>query len=171
LLHSVLADRVRELFAKLAAEGHVFIVTQGLRSCEEQDALYAKGRTAPGAIVTKAQGGHSQHNFGLAVDVAPEEGNVIDWNLAHPAWRRMLALAPSCKLAEGSAWRTFPDNPHLYPEELPATCELMREQYAHGGVAAVWSWFEALIVNSQPVDSQPAQATLLPWPIQSASKS
>jgi peptidoglycan LD-endopeptidase CwlK len=151
LVHPVLADRVRELFAKLKAEGYEFIVTQGLRTWEEQNALYAKGRTAPGAKVTKAPGGHSQHNFGLAVDVAPVAMNAIDWNLAHPAWQRMLALAPDFKLAEGRQWPSFPDNPHLYPAELPATCELFREKYAAGGVPAVWSWFESLIVKPWPV--------------------
>ena len=39
----------------------------GLRSYAEQDALYAKGRTAPGARVTSARGGFSNHNFGLAI--------------------------------------------------------------------------------------------------------
>jgi peptidoglycan L-alanyl-D-glutamate endopeptidase CwlK len=151
LVHPILADRVRQLFAKLKEEGYDdFIVTQGLRTWAEQNALYAKGRTAPGSIVTKAPGGHSQHNFGLAVDVAPEKGNVIDWNLAHPAWQRMLALAPDFKLAEGRQWPTFPDNPHLYPVELPATCELFREKYTLGGMPAVWSWFESLIPKPWP---------------------
>lgn len=40
-----------------------------LRTFEEQDALYAKGRTAPGDIVTYAEGGESYHNYGLAFDV------------------------------------------------------------------------------------------------------
>jgi len=41
----------------------------GLRTYEEQDALYAQGRTAPGPKVTNAPGGHSNHNFGLAFDM------------------------------------------------------------------------------------------------------
>lgn len=35
------------------------------RSPGEQDALYAKGRTAPGKIVTNLKGGLSKHNFTL----------------------------------------------------------------------------------------------------------
>ncbi|SRR6266498_3187206 len=145
LVHPVLADRVRALFAALKAEGYDFIVTQGLRSWDEQNTLYAKGRTAPGKIVTKAPGGHSQHNFGMSIDCAPVEANVIDWNIAHPAWQRMLALAPQFKLAEGAEWRTFPDNPHLYPCEIPATCEVLREKYTLGGIKGVWAWFETLV--------------------------
>lgn len=40
-----------------------------LRTFAEQDALYAQGRTKKGAIVTKAKGGQSYHNYGLAVDI------------------------------------------------------------------------------------------------------
>ena len=40
-----------------------------LRTFAEQDALYAQGRTKPGAIVTQAKGGLSMHNYGLALDI------------------------------------------------------------------------------------------------------
>lgn len=40
----------------------------GRRLFEEQDALYAQGRTTPGPIVTAASGGLSFHNYGLASD-------------------------------------------------------------------------------------------------------
>lgn len=40
-----------------------------LRTIEQQDALYAQGRTKPGKIVTNAKGGQSMHNYGLAIDI------------------------------------------------------------------------------------------------------
>lgn len=40
-----------------------------LRTFAEQDSLYAQGRTKPGNIVTKAKGGMSLHNYGLAIDI------------------------------------------------------------------------------------------------------
>ncbi len=43
-------------------------ITYSLRTFAEQDALYAKGRTISGRIVTNAKGGRSYHNYGLAVD-------------------------------------------------------------------------------------------------------
>ena len=43
----------------------------GRRTMEEQAALYAKGRTSKGKIVTKARPGESYHNYGLAFDWAP----------------------------------------------------------------------------------------------------
>src|SRR5438046_1089371 len=120
-LHPKFAVRVQDLINSLAAKDVPILITQGLRTWAEQDALFAKGRTTPGSIVTKAKGGHSQHNFGLAVDVAPISNGVLDWNLSHPSWKLILAVAPQFKLAEGAQWRTFPDNPHLYPVELPST--------------------------------------------------
>jgi peptidoglycan L-alanyl-D-glutamate endopeptidase CwlK len=43
----------------------------GRRTMEEQAALYAKGRTIIGKIVTKAKPGESYHNYGLAFDWVP----------------------------------------------------------------------------------------------------
>jgi peptidoglycan L-alanyl-D-glutamate endopeptidase CwlK len=145
LVHPILADRVRQLFSKLKEQGYDFLVTQGLRTWAAQNALYAQGRTTAGPIITNAPGGHSQHNFGLAVDVVPRDSSGLDWNVQHPAWKAMLVLAPAFKLAEGAQWRSFPDNPHLYPSELPSTCDVLREKYTFGGMPGVWAWFESLV--------------------------
>lgn len=118
-----------------------FQVTQGLRTWGAQDVLWQQGRTTPGPVVTDAPAGYSMHNFGLATDLVPED--VIpgqpDWDINHPAWKKMLAAAPSCGLAEGAQWRTFPDNPHFYLQELPANpTDEMRSQFADGGLMEVW---------------------------------
>src|SRR6266480_820794 len=39
-------------------------IIDGSRTFEEQDALFAIGRTKPGHVVTNARGGFSNHNFG-----------------------------------------------------------------------------------------------------------
>lgn len=51
-------------------QGYKLKITHGLRTIEEQDKLYASGRTLPGKILTNAKGGQSKHNFGKAIDVA-----------------------------------------------------------------------------------------------------
>jgi len=58
-----------------------FKVTCGVRTQAEQDALYAKGRTTPGEIVTKTR--NSNHiikstGFGHAVDLDPTPVNFKD---------------------------------------------------------------------------------------------
>ena len=50
---------------KLAVE---YKLISGNRTCAQQNALYAKGRTKPGPKVTNARCGFSNHNFGLALD-------------------------------------------------------------------------------------------------------
>jgi peptidoglycan L-alanyl-D-glutamate endopeptidase CwlK len=42
--------------------GVTVLLTCTWRSHEEQDKLYAQGRTTPGRIVTRARAGHSKHN-------------------------------------------------------------------------------------------------------------
>jgi peptidoglycan L-alanyl-D-glutamate endopeptidase CwlK len=71
-IHSTLKE-----FAHKLDEVFPIIVIFGYRSVEEQDWLYAQGRTRPGNKVTNARGGSSAHNFGLAVDLAPDP---LNWN-------------------------------------------------------------------------------------------
>jgi peptidoglycan L-alanyl-D-glutamate endopeptidase CwlK len=140
LVHPELSRRIHQLADMVSFP---FLVTQGLRTFAQQDALYAEGRTAPGRIVTEARGGYSMHNFGLAVDVAPTDGlGGIDWNGKDAKWEEILAKASSCGLAEGAAWRTFPDEPHLYPQEVPASpTDAMRALFVESGLQAVWDSF------------------------------
>jgi hypothetical protein len=161
-VHPVLAARVRQLVFSTEANGVIIGVSAGLRTWAEQDALYAQGRTAPGNIVTKAQAGYSAHNFGYAVDIEPADPNFPafhpDWTVIHPSWKNLLSLALSCGLAEGAQWRTFPDKPHLYLQELPATpTDAMRELYQQGGMQAVWDSWATLL--GEPVDLRDATAT------------
>lgn len=144
-VHPELALRIRKLDSLLPALS--IQITQGLRTFAEEDALYAQGRTVPGAIVTNVRGGYSAHNFGYALDVVPEDVTPAqpDWNLGHPAWQQILATAPSCGLAEGAQWRTFKDSPHLYLKELPADpTQAMRAQFSSGGLGVVWANFPVL---------------------------
>ena len=136
-VHPELSRRVQQLAAMLSFD---LLVTQGLRTWPQQGALYAQGRTAPGKIVTNAKPGYSMHNFGLAVDVAPCVDGQVDWSGKDAKWQEILAKAPSCGLAEGAAWRTFPDEPHLYLAECPANPDdNTRYLFTEGGLTAVWA--------------------------------
>ena len=89
-----LSRRIRQLDA--IAPGLDLQVTQGFRTWKDQDALYAKGRNGnAGPIVTDAPAGYSWHNYALAVDVVPEDvlPGQPDWNLQHPAWKHIVAVA------------------------------------------------------------------------------
>ena len=142
-----LADKIRQMATMLEVEGIVIRVVQGLRSWQQQDALYAQGRTTPGNIVTNCPGGHSYHNFGMAVDCVPSVNGVDmayipDWNAQHPAWKRMDTVGESLGMDSGSTWRSFPDAPHFqltgkFPEGAPD--DEVRQLWKDGGMQAVWA--------------------------------
>jgi peptidoglycan LD-endopeptidase CwlK len=52
----------------LMETGYQILCNQGLRTWEQQEAIFAQGRTKPGKIVSWAPAGYSWHNFGLALD-------------------------------------------------------------------------------------------------------
>lgn len=82
LLNSVHKDIARATYAAFdpcAAAGLPFIVTQGLRTPQEQAALYAQGRTAPGPIVTYTTKSH--HLTGHAVDLCILIGGKAIWKV------------------------------------------------------------------------------------------
>lgn len=112
-VHPVVAEKARQLITKAYNEGIYVVITQGYRSKEEQDALYAQGRTKPGKIVTNAKGGYSYHNFGLAFDFAimKDDGN-ISWNV-DDKWKRVAQIGKSLGLEWGGDWKSFPDYPHF----------------------------------------------------------
>ena len=81
------------------------------RSWDEQDRLYAQGRTMPGDIVTNARGGDSYHNWGLAFDAAPYENGIISNDMEK--YRRMGQLGQQVGLEWGGAFISIVDLPHF----------------------------------------------------------
>jgi peptidoglycan L-alanyl-D-glutamate endopeptidase CwlK len=138
-----LAEAVRYMYEELVRQDIVIRVTSGYRSFKEQEKLYAQGRTAEGKRVTNARPGHSMHNFGLAVDLAPGIIGVTpwkpDWNDKSPSWQQMLRLGMLMELECGGNWRNFPDLPHYQWGKIPVTpTTTMRNDYHRGGLHLVW---------------------------------
>jgi len=83
----------------------------GRRTMEEQAALYAKGRTVGGKIVTKAKPGESYHNYGLAFDWVPLKQSAKNADLWFSDWDNETAfrlgehVGISFRLA-GISWET-----------------------------------------------------------------
>ncbi len=69
------------------------LITCTTRSGVEQAALYAKGRSEPGPIVTKAMPGQSAHQYGLAIDFVIIDAGKADWSGDSPAWNKAIAMA------------------------------------------------------------------------------
>jgi peptidoglycan LD-endopeptidase CwlK len=112
-VHPTVAAKARQLISQAYKERINVIITQGLRTIEEQNELYAQGRTKLGKIVTNAKGGYSYHNFGLAFDFAilNPDGSV-NWTV-DSKWKRVGAIGKSLGLEWGGDWKDFKDYPHF----------------------------------------------------------
>lgn len=119
----VVATAAVALIDRCYARGVSVIITQGLRTFAEQNALYAQGRNGnPGRIVTNARGGYSYHNFGVAIDFALllPDGKSVSWDMARDGdgdrnadWNEVVAVAKELGFAWGGDWTSFKDYPHF----------------------------------------------------------
>jgi LAS superfamily LD-carboxypeptidase LdcB len=135
-VHPRLAAGVTAMIEALASQGLTVEVVQGLRTYAEQDALFAQGRTKPGQVVTKAKGGQSNHNFGLAVDLCPFVNGKPQWN-DNAGFIRIGAEAAKHGLQWGGDWKKFIDKPHVQVGELTvARCAAL---FNNGGLEKVWA--------------------------------
>lgn len=101
----------------LAKHGVTSEVISGLRSYQQQAALYAQGRTKPGKIVTNARPGSSWHNYGLAIDLGLfKDGKYLDSanpKLADKVYSELGALAKSMGIEWAGYWTSFQETPHF----------------------------------------------------------
>ena len=117
--------RLREGFlkAKRAYEqdhaGAVLRVTCTHRSVQEQQVLYAQGRSGPGRIVTQVDGGKqlSNHNHfpSRAIDFCVTWGGKVSWVAEDYAEVGPYLVKEG--LIWGGNWKGLVDRPHV---ELPA---------------------------------------------------
>lgn len=160
-VHPKLANLIRMMAHQLELESIPIRVIQGLRTWEEQDALYAQGRTSPGNIVTNTPGGYSWHCFGLSADVVPMDKltQLPDWNVSHSSWQRIISLGENLGLVSGSNWRTFKDYPHFQLTGIFAVnpSNHVRDVFKRGGIPAVWS--EAFPITQTPNEAEETDAT------------
>jgi peptidoglycan L-alanyl-D-glutamate endopeptidase CwlK len=112
-----------------ASHGLTVKIISGLRSYQEQAALYAQGRTAPGPKVTNARAGYSNHNFGTAWDIGLFRGT--RYITEHPCYAVIGQAAKSLGLTWGGDFKSIKDEPHF---ELPTglTLAQMRARVAEG---------------------------------------
>lgn len=120
-LHPEVAARSEELIQQAEEIGIDAVITEGFRSIERQNNLYAQGRTSEGGIVTHAEGGESYHNYGLAIDFALlDENGEISWDIerdandnGEPDWFEVAAIGKELGFEWGGDWERFRDYPHL----------------------------------------------------------
>ncbi|MCL1864080.1 MAG: M15 family metallopeptidase [Defluviitaleaceae bacterium] len=111
-LHPVVARGCRELIKRMeAADFPAVGISATFRCHDEQNRLYAQGRTTPGSIVTNARGGQSWHNWRLAFDIFQ--------NIRGQEWNNPRFFETAGKIWEqiggewGGSWTQLVDRPHF----------------------------------------------------------
>lgn len=115
-LEPVFAAKVRQVLAAMAALGYPMVAYDGRRTTEQQVKLYAQGRTAPGRIVTNADGvkKRSRHQDGVAVDCAFLQPKPGGWTLTWTGpWPAYGACGEALGLVWGGRFKSLQDLPHL----------------------------------------------------------
>jgi len=119
-LHPRVEEYKDKLVAQTAERGIEIAITEGHRSVESQNELYARGRSEEGQVVTHAKGGESYHNYGLAIDFALKTDNGVVWDMERDGngngksdWMEVVAIAKDLGFEWGGDWSNFKDYPHL----------------------------------------------------------
>jgi peptidoglycan L-alanyl-D-glutamate endopeptidase CwlK len=112
-LHPSIQGLAKDVLQDAANQGLDLVITFGNRTNEQQAALYAQGRTAPGPIVTNAPPGSSWHNFGLAFDVAVLVNGKPTWPTNEALWQKIGAIGKARGLTWGGDFTSIKDRPHF----------------------------------------------------------
>lgn len=134
--HPNLQTKAIRLIELAKADGVTLLVTQGLRTFAEQDALFRK--RVDGRRVTKARGGQSMHNYGVAFDVAVMVNGKISWD--ERLYYGLKKYADAVGLEWGGVWK-FVDYPHFQIKSLPNYKALLA-LHQKGGIKAVWEKYQ-----------------------------
>ncbi|MCL2634385.1 MAG: D-alanyl-D-alanine carboxypeptidase family protein [Oscillospiraceae bacterium] len=110
-LHPAIQESTIEFILAAQSQGINLRITGAYRSYEEQEKLYAQGRTEPGNIVTNGRGGQSYHNFGLAFDVVEIKDGEPLWEDTN--WDFIGALGKQFGFEWGGEWIELIDKPHF----------------------------------------------------------
>lgn len=140
MLHPEVREEVRKIIRECdkALTGRAKVrITQGLRSMEEQERLYAIGRITSGKKVTNAKAGQSIHNYGLAVDICLMiNGKTASWDTAKDwdndkvaDWYECVKIFARHGWDWGGNWKTFKDLPHFEKKNIQTQKGLVKTSW------------------------------------------
>lgn len=115
-LHPTVANMASKFISACKTAGIDILITSTYRDAESQNALYAQGRTKPGAKVTNAKAGQSWHNYRLAFDVVPLRNGKPVWGTSGEdlkLWKAIGAVGKSLGLEWAGDWKTMKEFPHF----------------------------------------------------------
>jgi len=140
-LHPAIRKQVTELLLSVQKLGIRADIKASIRTIEEQDVEYRKGRDENGNDIegkvrtTWVKGGYSYHNYGLAVDfeIFNTDGKK-NWDFSGYGWQTLITNAERIGFTSGYRW-AFPKNdpPHI-ENSLGLTTIQLKALYENGKV-------------------------------------
>ena len=163
-LHPELQVCVNKFLEECKKQGLDVCITETLRTQAEQEALYAKGRTEPGNIVTNCRGYQSPHCWGVAFDFCrnvkgKEYDNTDRFFEKVGEIAKTIFDGTEYDLFWGGDFKTFVDKPHVEmikylpnnstkwlidtyktPEEFMKTWEVKGMEEVSEWAKEAWNW-------------------------------
>lgn len=129
-LHPCLIEKVKKLKSECEKKGLIIGIGECLRTVEEQNKLYEKGRTLPGKIVTNAKGTSfsSMHQWGVAVDFYRADGKGA-YNTDDNFFGKVGEIGRNLGLLWGGDWKNPVDLPHFQLPDWGSTASRLKRQY------------------------------------------
>lgn len=128
--HPRLIELSKKLISACKGQGLIIGIGESFRTKEEQDALYAKGRTAPGNIVTNAKGSSysSHHQWGTAFDIYRNDGKGV-YTDGDGFFEKVGKIGKSIGLEWGGDWKSPVDKPHFQLPDWGSTTVRLKRMY------------------------------------------
>ena len=128
--HPRLRQLAKELVVECQKKGLSIKLTECLRTVEEQNDLYAKGRTKPGSIVTNAKGTSysSMHQWGVAFDICRNDGKGAYYD-SDGFFTKVGKIGMQLGLEWGGSWTSPVDKPHFQLKDWGSTSSKLKAQY------------------------------------------
>ena len=128
--HPRLIELSKKLVSACRGQGLIIGIGESFRTKEEQDALYAKGRSAPGNIVTNAKGSSysSHHQWGTAFDIYRNDGKGV-YTDSDGFFKKAGKIGKSIGLEWGGDWKSPVDKPHFQLPDWGSTTARLKRMY------------------------------------------
>lgn len=106
-LHPFFRDKIVQLISICESKGITLAIVETYRTHAKQNEYKAMGRK-----YTRSGGGHSKHQYGLAIDVVPLVDSVARWD-DYRLWKKIGMVGEQLGLRWGGRWRNPYDPGHF----------------------------------------------------------
>ena len=176
-LHPELQKKITELKELCKKNGITIGISECLRTVAEQDALYAKGRSEAGSVVTNCKGStsSSMHQWGMAFDFylimdVDGDGKTSDdaFNNATKLFDKVGKLGESIGLEWGGSWKSK-DKPHFQLHDWGSTATKLKQKYGTPEKFFA-TWNTTVKVDQSSNEKKPTASKNTPEPAKSKNK-